>query len=181
MESRAYTSEGIVLLRKKYGEADRILSLYSSKFGKISVLAKGIRRPKSRKRGHLEVFSHINFQATKSDGLGIMTEADTIHSFEKIRSDLKKVSLAYYFCEVINKITHEHDENIEIFRLLVNTLIRLETETKLKSLRKFFITKLLEAMGYWPREEVLEDPDRVLSEVLEREINSVKIGMKMIS
>lgn len=181
MESRAYTSEGVVLLRKKFGEADRIISLYTFKFGKISVLAKGIRRPKSRKRGHLEIFSHINFQATKSESLGIMTEADTINSFDKIRKDLNKVSLAYYFCEVVNKITHEHEENTEVFRLLVGVLKRLEDEERLRSLRKFFVTKLLEAMGYWPRGEALADPDRALSEVLERELNSVKIGKKMIS
>ena len=63
MKPRSYTSEGIVLARRNYGEADRILVIYSKNFGRVSYMAKGVRRPKSRKRGHIEVFNYIKFQA----------------------------------------------------------------------------------------------------------------------
>ena len=54
MTPRNYTSEGIVLARKRYSEADRILSIFSKTFGKNVYIAKGVRKPRSRKRGHLE-------------------------------------------------------------------------------------------------------------------------------
>src|SRR3990170_878312 len=105
MKLHSYSSEGIVLARRNYGEADRILSVYTKNHGRVSLMAKGIRRPKSRKRGHLEIFSHVRFQAATGRGIDLMTEVEVIDDFKEIRRSLKKVSLAYYFCEVIGKIT----------------------------------------------------------------------------
>ena len=78
MTPHSFTSEGFVLARRNFGEADRIIDIYSKDKGKISLIAKGIRRPKSRKRGHLEIFSKISFQAINGKGMGILTEAETI-------------------------------------------------------------------------------------------------------
>ena len=96
MRFKSYSDEGIVLARRNFGEADRILSIYSKNHGRISAIAKGIRRPISRKRGHLEVFCHIKFQITDGKGIGILTEVETLNNFGIIRKDLKKVSLAYF-------------------------------------------------------------------------------------
>ena len=95
MKPHSYTSEGIVLARRNYGEADRILSVYSKDHGRIALMAKGIRRPKSRKRGHVEVFSHVKFQSISGRGIDLMTEAEIVDDFKEIRKSLKKVSLAY--------------------------------------------------------------------------------------
>src|ERR1700690_946462 len=100
MQQHGFSSEGIVLGRRNFGEADRILSIYSKDRGRISLIAKGIRRPKSKKRGHLEIFSLVRFQAIASRGIDLMTEADITDDFKAIRLSLPKVSLAYYFMEV---------------------------------------------------------------------------------
>ena len=94
MKPHGYTSEGIVLTRRNFGEADRILVLYTKDRGRISILAKGIRRPKSKKRGHVEVFNKIRFQAVSGRGLDIMTEAEVVDDFKEVRTSLKKISLA---------------------------------------------------------------------------------------
>jgi len=180
MKPRSYTSEGIVLGRKNYGEADRILSVYSKNHGRLSLMAKGIRRPKSRKRGHLEIFSLLNFQAATGHGIDIMTEADIIDDFKSIRKSLSKVSLAYYFMEVVGKITHENEKNQELFDLILGSLNKLKKETKLKTLRMAFIQDLLTLMGYWPKEKTLTNPDEILEEVIERQISSVRIGKRML-
>ena len=83
MKIRTYSSEGIILARKNYSEADRILTCFSKSYGKISLLAKGIRKLKSKKRGHLEVFSHIKFSASRGHGMDIITEVETINTFSK--------------------------------------------------------------------------------------------------
>jgi len=180
MKLHSYSSEGIVLARRNYGEADRILSVYTKNHGRISLIAKGIRRPKSRKRGHLEIFSYIRFQAATGRGLDLMTEAEVIDDFKEIRKNLKKVSLAYYFCEVVGKITHEGEVNERLFDLILENLEKLKSETELKKLRLDFILRLLILLGYWPTGKPLLDIDNKLEEVIERQINSVRVGRMML-
>jgi len=96
VKPRRYSSDAIILSRKNYGEADRFLTVYSKNFGKLRLLAKGVRRPKSKKRGHIEVFSQLKFSASKGKGIDLITEAETIASFEVIRKDLKKVTVGNY-------------------------------------------------------------------------------------
>jgi DNA repair protein RecO (recombination protein O) len=180
MKPHSYTSEGIVLGRKNYGEADRIVSVYSKNHGRISLMAKGIRRPKSRKRGHLEIFSFFNFQASVGHGIDLMTEADITDDFKEIRKSLPKISLAYYFMEVVGKITHENEKNQELFDLILSSLNKLKDETKLKKFRYEFIGKLLVLMGYWPDKKILTNPDKVLEEVIEKQISSVRVGKRVL-
>ena len=177
---RSYTSEGIVLARRSFGEADRILVLYTRNFGRISLIAKGVRRPSSRKRGHIEVFNFVRFQAVAGHGLDIMTEADVLDNFDKVRKSLKKISLAYYFAEVLGRITHENEANSELFNLILESLTRLKSTSKLRDLRIDFVYKLLTTMGYWPAGQPLPNPDEKLEEVIERQIASISVG-KIIS
>lgn len=180
MKLRAYTSEGIVLARRNFGEADRILVLYTKNFGKISLLAKGIRRPKSRKRGHVEIFNKIKFQAVAGRGLDLMTEAEVIEDFGEIRKTLKRISLAYYIMEVIGRITHEGEEKAEVYNLLADSLQKLKSVKLLKKLRLSFITDLLITLGYWPEGKILYSPDEKLEEVIERAIYSERVGKRMV-
>ncbi len=96
MRPKRYSTEGVVLLRRNFSEADRIINIYSKHYGKISVIAKSVRKIKSKKRGSLEVFSHIKFSAARGKNLDIITEVETINSFESIRKDLSKVAVAYF-------------------------------------------------------------------------------------
>lgn len=180
MKLRNYSSEAIILSRKNYSEADRILTVFSKNFGKLNLLAKGIRKLSSKKRGHLEIFSHIKFSASKTKAIDIITEVDTVNTFSKIRSNLNKISLAYYFCEVILKTTREDEIKNEVFNLLTKYLTRLENEIELKKLRHNFIHELLEELGYWPENKKLIDADIVLEEVTERQINSFRVGKKIL-
>jgi len=180
VKPHSYSSEGIVLARRHFGEADRILVLYTKNFGRISLIAKGVRRPKSRKRGHIEVFNYLRFQAIHGRGLDLMTEAEVIEDFAEIRKNLRRVSLAYYFAEVLGRITHENEPNDEIFDLVLDHLESLKTIKRLKVLRMDFVRKLLVLMGYWPGGEGLDDPDKKLEEVIERQIASVRVGKRMV-
>lgn len=179
MRQHSYSDEGIVLARRNFGEADRILSVYTKNHGRLSLIAKGIRRPKSRKRGHLEVFSHVRFQAVTGRGLSLMTEAEVIDSFNQIRKNLKRVALAYYFMEVIGRTTHEEERNPEVFRLLLAYLEALKREKELKRLRLSFVLELLTTLGFWPKGKALSNPDLKLEEVIERQLSSVRVGKKL--
>lgn len=180
MIPHSYSAEGFVLARRNFGEADRILTVYSKEKGKVSLLAKGIRRPGSRKRGHLEMFSKIRFQAATGKGLGIMTEVETVDDFEVIRGSIKKISLAYYFMEVLGKAVHEGEANPELYDLLADSMESLKTAKKLKEHRLEYITNLLKILGYWPKNMKLPLPDEKLEEILERQIYSQRVGKIML-
>jgi DNA repair protein RecO (recombination protein O) len=181
MKPRSYTSEGIVLARRNYGEADRILVVFSKAFGKISLIAKGVRYPKSRKRGAIEVFSHIKFAAVAGKNLDLITEAEIIDTYNPIRRDLKRASLAYFFMEAIGRTLHEGEQNMEIYKLLIEYLNKLKIAKMLKRLRLDFILKLLTLEGFWPEGKPMENPDGALEEVTEREMNSFRVGKKLLS
>lgn len=176
MKLHSYASEGIILARRNFGEADRIISIYSKDRGRISLIAKGVRKPESRKRGHLEIFNHLKFNATIGRGIDVMTEAELIDDFKEVRKNLKRVSLAYYICEVTGKITHELEQNERLFSLLYENLNKLKEEVELKKLRLNFLTDLLTLLGYWPESQVLADPDKKLEEVIERQVASYRVG-----
>jgi len=177
---RIYSSEGIILKRKNYGEADRILTVFSKHFGKNTFLAKGVRKLASKKRGHLEIFTQIKFSAVTGKGFDILTETISINNFSKVRLSLNKVSLAYYFCEVVNKITREGEKQSIVYGLLSTALEQLSTAKNLKILRKQFILDLLIDLGFWPESRKMIDHDIELEEVLERQIYSVRVGKKVL-
>ncbi len=176
MITRTYSTEGVVLSRRNYGEADRILTVYTKHFGKIRLLAKGVRKPKSRKRGHVEIFSLIKFSASKGHGLDLITEAELIESYDGIRKDLKKIAVAYYLCEVLNSTTREEERHEELFNKLLDNLELLVVENNLKTLRQRFVFEVLVGLGFWPKEKALLNPDYVLEEIIERKMHSSRVG-----
>lgn len=181
MKSRTYSSEGIILSRRNYKEADRIISLFSKKYGKVVLVAKGVRKLQSRKRGHIEIFSNIKFIASKTNSIDIITEAELINDYGLIRKNLNKATLAYYFCEVIEKITREAEPIEKIYLILDLYLKKVETNNNLKQLRLNFIKDVLEELGFWSENENILNADVILDEVLERKINSLRVGKKVLS
>lgn len=143
-------------------------------------MAKGVRRTTSRKRGHLEVFSQIRFQATYGKGLDLITEAETIDNFSEIRKSLKKLALAYYFMEVVGRTTHEGQKHLELYLNILKNLRILKTAKELKKLRKQFVYEILTILGFWPRGRSLPDPDAKLSEVTERNLSTVRVGKRIL-
>ncbi len=179
MNLRSYLDEGVVLARRNYGEADRILSVFCRRNGRLSFLAKGVRKPLSRKRGHIEVFSHIEFQASRIKGIDLITEVDTLGNFNKIRLSLQRTSLAYYFMEAVGRSTREGEGHPELFALIKDYLLRLETEKTLKKLKSDFIYALLTTLGFWPRGKVLPNPENKLEEVIEYRLFSERVGKRI--
>jgi len=178
---QSYSSEGIVLAVRDYGEADRIVIIFSKGFGKLTLLAKGVRKPSSRKRGHIEVFNQIKFSAVKGRGFDLITEAEIINSFRKLRKSLKKVAVSYYVIETIGKTTHDFEPNQSLYDLILSILTKIELTDDLKTTRINFVVDLLTTLGYWPKGKVLKDPDAKLQEVTERKIHTLRVGKRLLN
>ena len=178
---RSYKDEAIVLKRTNYSEADRFIVIYSKYFGKKRILAKGIRKPKSRKRGALEVFSRIKYSAAKGKVYDIMTEVEALDLYLGIRKDLNKASLAYYYAEVIDKITTEDEQNDNLYKIVIEKFENLINSKNLKKERYNFINEILVNLGFWPKDKKMENHDYVLESVIERQVSSRKIGKRILA
>lgn len=165
---------GIVIATTNYGEADTIVTIYTKEKGKITAIAKGSRKLTSRKRSALLTFCKITLSCVETTGLWIVREAKLVNSFDELRANLTKVSLAYFFCEVTKKISPEHTPQPEIYDLLSKALARLEHTQKHKFLKDAFIKRILDYSGFTVDSDA--DPTKLLNEVLERELGSVRVG-----
>ncbi|MEK7526611.1 MAG: DNA repair protein RecO [Patescibacteria group bacterium] len=182
MKPHLYKDEGIILSRKTYSEADRILTIFTKQNGKVTVMAKGVRKLTSRKRGHIENFSYIRFSATSGqNSMSVITETETVDNFENIRKDLSKIAVAYFLLETVNKITHEAESFSEVFDLLLTYLKKLQTATRLKELRTNFTQDILIMLGFWDEGQSTLNSDQALENILERHLSSIRIGKKLIN
>jgi len=87
---RLYRTSAIVLKRQDFGEADRILTLFTPERGKLRVIAKGVRKTTSRKSGHVELFTYSNLLIAKGRNLDIVTQAEMIRPFLGLRQELPR-------------------------------------------------------------------------------------------
>lgn len=150
---RIYNTNAVILRRSNFAESDRLLIVFTSDQGKQRLIAKGIRKTKSRKAGHLELFMHTRLQVSKGRDLDIITQADLVEAYRDLREDLDKLSRAYYVAELVDQFTEDGDANFAIFELLVLTLGRLsdaEINQQFLVLR-FFELKILGLNGYQPQ------------------------------
>lgn len=172
---RSYKTEGIVIKRKNFGEADRILTVFAKYQGKIKIVAKGVRKINSRRASHVELLNHsiITIHVGK---LPILTEAETISHYSLLKNDLKKAGYAFYICELVDGLTAEHQENRNVFRLLEQTLYDLEIIKDPRPLIKRFEQEILILLGFWPKEQMfLEDSDSFIEDIMERKIKTKRI------
>jgi DNA repair protein RecO (recombination protein O) len=144
--------EAVVLRHTDYGEADRILSLYTRQLGKTRALVKGARKVTSRKAGHLEPFTYVKLQLAKGRDLLLVTQADTIEAYLPLGEDLLLMSHASYVIELLDRLTYDDGaENSPIFRLLTDTLARLASRSDPWLVIRYYEMRLLDHLGFRPQ------------------------------
>jgi DNA repair protein RecO (recombination protein O) len=148
---RVYRTEAIVLRRTDFGEADRLLTAFTPKRGKLRLVAKGARKPSSRKSGHVELFSHGQFMVAVGRDLDIVTQAETLEPFLPLREDLLRTTYAYYVAELADAFTAERDENRPLFDLLKDAFGWLCAADDLPLVARYYELHLLGLAGYQPQ------------------------------
>ena len=122
-------TEAIVLRSMRYGEADRILHLYTPRLGRLSAIAKGVRRSRSRFGARLEPFFHI--RAVLHDGRGdllTVTGVDTIAAHGPIRDHAATLDAAARACDAVTRLFETSEPHPEVFTLLANELALLSAD-----------------------------------------------------
>ncbi|HEX5368065.1 MAG TPA: DNA repair protein RecO [Dehalococcoidia bacterium] len=147
---RVYKTQAIVLRQRKLGEADKIVTLYTSHQGKVDAVAKGVRRTKSRLAGHLEPLTLGSYLLAEGRELDIVTQAETVEAFPGLRADLDRVSRGLYCAELVDRLTPDRSEGNPTFRLLEQTLRYLNDAEQFDLAVRRFELKLLDELGYRP-------------------------------
>ena len=153
-DSRSYRAQGVVLRHMEYGEADRILSFYTLEYGKVQAIAKGIRKMRSRKAGHLEPFSRVELMLARGRNLDVISQAEAQSTYEHLRADLKLIAYAAYVVELLDRFTYEEGENRPLYNLLVNTLARLDAGSPPQTTVHYYEVQLMDLLGFKPQLQV---------------------------
>ncbi len=161
MGSRTRKDEAVVLRSLRFGEADRILHLFTRDKGRVGAIAKGVRRTRSRFGARLEPFSHVDIQLHEGRGeLGTVTGVDLLRSHQGLASDPYRTAVGHIGLEAVLRLFIEHDENPRAFHALVRFLdvldgpqappARERAEAVFDPLALSFQLKLLWLAGYLP-------------------------------
>lgn len=150
-ESRLFRSEALVLKGFDLGEADRILTLLTPGRGKVRVVAKGVRRTKSRMSGHVDLFMRSSLLLAHGRQMDIVTQAEAIDNFRAMREDLLRASYGQYVAELLDNFAVEDVPNYPLYALAVQTYRRLAENLDLALVARAFELTLLSLMGYQPQ------------------------------
>ncbi len=127
-----------------------MLTLFTLEIGKVRTLAKGVRKPRSRKAGHLEPFTRVSLLLARGRDILLVTQADTLEAYSPLRDDLILTTYASYVVELLDRFTYEEGENRLIYRLLVDTLARLSGGLNADLVVRYYEMRLLDYLGFRP-------------------------------
>ena len=150
MREHLYKSEALVLKRIDLGEADRILTILTPHFGKLRVVAKGVRRMPSRLAGHVELFTRSQMLLAKARNLDIVTQSETVDAYRALHEDLSRIAHASYTSELLDALTPDALENYPVYKLAVDVFGLISSEPNSTRVLRWFEMQLLGYMGYAP-------------------------------
>lgn len=147
---RSQRVEAVVLRHSDWGEADRLLWLFTRELGKIRAVGKGVRKPRSRKAGHLEPFTRVTLMLAHTRDIPLITQAESVDAYLALRDDLMRVGYASYVVELLDRFTYEEGEHYALYRLLTDTLSRLNTQADPLVAVRYYEIRLLDQVGFRP-------------------------------
>jgi len=149
---RVYKTEAIVLRTMDLGEADRVLTVLTPRLGKLRVIAKGVRRPRSRIGGALQAFSDVQLVLAVGRTFDVVTSTSLEDPHLGLRNDLHSTAAAWYVVELTDRFCEGAADSHDAFRLLAQTLSALDAgnEVTRDVVTRWFELALLDAMGFRP-------------------------------
>ncbi|MGI6376233.1 MAG: DNA repair protein RecO [Anaerolineae bacterium] len=148
-QPRLYRVEAIVLRQQDYGEADRILTLLTAG-GKVTALARGIRRTTSHKAGQLGLYARANLLLARGRNMETVTQAENLDQHEGLHGDLLRFTYASYLAELCDRFAQPEEESPPLYDLLAAGLRWMATRSHLWIWARYFELRLLAMSGYQP-------------------------------
>jgi len=147
-------TEAVILKSYPFGDSSKIVKCYTKDYGKISIIAKGVRKKKLLQCSYLEPFSYINLHLYRNPKreLQIFGKAEFVRLWRGLKSDIKKLSYTYAIGELIDRTITGEKEQQEIFHLLVDVLNAVnDSQTNINVFFWYFEIQLLSLLGFRPQ------------------------------
>src|SRR3954452_23906139 len=111
-----YKTEAVIIRRSNLGEADKILTIFTPNFGKLRVVARGVRKVTSRLAGHVELFTRSQMLLATGRNLDIITQSQTIDAYRPLHDDLSLIARTSYAAELLDKLTPDALEIYPVYK-----------------------------------------------------------------
>lgn len=171
--AKTYLTQAIVLKRMNYGEADRIVTLYSADRGKVVCLAKGARKLTSKKKSSLEPATEARFFMVARNGLDLVTQSELVDSHQTARINLTRMTQLYQLLEIVDLMTVEDQENEDVYSLLQSSLSLLDEPGSKKSQLLLNLHQMMTALGFGTQTPLSEHGLKLyIEEIAERQLRA---------
>ncbi|MDF2460973.1 MAG: recO [Candidatus Saccharibacteria bacterium] len=145
-----YQTTGIVIGRTNFGEADRIIRFLTADHGKVSAVAKGVRRIKSRTAGHLELFGEASLTLATGRNLDVVTAARLSWYPHQLIAAYDRIGLAYAMAAAVDRLTEPGHPQPKLYALLSEALHAVDGGATGALVELWFKLRFLEVQGYRP-------------------------------
>ena len=149
--SKIYKAEGLVLSRKDLGDSDRIVTLYTREFGRRRLVARSARRPNSQFASHIELFTRVRLVGFTGKNLDVLTQAQTIETYPKLRDNLTAYAAAGWAIEIIDGLSIDGESVPGAYAAVTDFLKTLnDSKNAPEPLLSAITLRLLDIHGYGP-------------------------------
>ena len=159
---RIYETRAVVLGRFALGEADRVLTLLTPQDGKLKVIAKGVRRPRSRLRGSLEPFAEIELVLARGRTFDVVTQASVVHTWLSLRDSLEATATAWYLSELADRACVERAPAPSLYALLCRAYALLDAGLPPARIARWYEFGVTDELGMRPEVDRCVECDRRL-------------------
>ncbi|SIS36825.1 DNA repair protein RecO [Salimicrobium flavidum] len=142
--------EGLIIRTRDYGETHKIVTLWTREKGKISVVARGAKKPKSRMSSVTQPFIYGNFLIYMGKGMGSMSQGEVIDSFRSVREDIMKAGYSSFACELADKLVDEKEPDPFLFQQLLTTITYIDEGRDPDIVTMIFELKIYQKAGFAP-------------------------------
>lgn len=144
--------EGIIIRSVDYGESSKVITVFTREHGKVGIMARGAKKPKSRLAAVSQLLTYGYYLCKKGPGTGMpdLSQGDIIDSFPDLRQDLFKTAYAAYMSELLDRLTNERESNPYLFQLLQLSFHYLDEGRDPEILCRIFESKMLIIAGIRP-------------------------------
>ena len=160
--SRLYVTDAIVLSRFDYGEADRIMTLFTPVHGKFKAIAKGVRRTKSRLGGSLEPLAELRVALARGRTFDVVTQVQVSHAWLRLRDSLECAATAWYLAELADRSLEERHEAEGLYALLRRSYELLDAGMDPGRVARWYELHLADELGVRPEVDRCVECDRML-------------------
>lgn len=164
---RVKRTEAIVLRRRILLNKDVLITFFSCEFGKIQVIAKGIKKITSRRSSHIQTANLAQILVQNKDERFFLQETSLISAFSQIKNNDQKIQILYFFLFVLERILPENQKESEVYTVSKQFLVALSRrEEHFSELLTLYVNRMLRLLGYIQKDKELHDLKLFIEEII---------------